>query len=235
MGGYSYICEDIGDSYFDKKNYTQADFYYKKACEKLDYGLRRIESGMDNCEFIADRYRAIGDYKRAEYYKNESASYTNEKAYDYLDKKDYAQAEFYFKKACLKDEEFCNYEAKINQAKGNDYFAKKDYKQAKIYHNKACEKDKDGGICAEIGDYLNDVYYYEKAIEKNQAYIVKYTQKGREFFEKEDYKQAEFYLKQACEKEKEKKKKDYFGDYCEDYNRYGVGMYLLRDMYGHIY
>ena len=227
-----------GDDYFAKKDYTQADIYYNKVCK----------NGYD-CINIGKKYAEIKDEARAEFYYKKAClkdknycdyeeRINQAKGDDYLAKKDYAQAENYYKKACEKSK---SSEACVDYMKGAYYSKKFNKEEANSYFKRACEKDKDGDICNSIysidshsiTSFVDEVdFYLNKACEKNLEYCDNgYIGKGRVFFEKKDYKQAEFYLKQACKKQKEKKEKeDEFGrDCCEDYRLYGVGMYLLRN------
>ena len=261
---YDWTCEMTGENYFYEKNYTQADFFFKKACEKADENS--IDKwGMHICIKIAEKYESIDNIKQAQFYYKEACKKGHcqvgyepyQKAYDYLEKKDYQQAEIYFKKMCEEVRQDCDYKKTINQVKGYDYFAKKDYKQADIYYKKACEKDikeNNGEACI---DYMKGQYYFFD-------YYDHYDDKN--LFEDFEYMktQVNFYFKRACEKDKngticyeigiagmgpsftsvgfvignvaefylkqacKKEKKENYSPYCESYHLYGVGAYVRQ-------
>lgn len=151
-----YNCRNIGDAFLRNEDYTKADFFYQKACEKYI-----AEHSYQRCAAIGNNYLSMENYEKAKFYYKKvcekDKSYCDydaridfAKGDKYLYGKNYKQAEIYYKQACQKSKNYCNGEAKIADAKGEgyrDYFKKGneafldgDYKQAEIHYKKACEK-----------------------------------------------------------------------------------------------
>ena len=154
-------CKEVGDKYFEIKDYKQAKIYYEK-----DTTIRNNYSSLRLGELYLNGLGVKKDDKQARIYFDKACSnHYNESEYCekagaiYLKAKDYKQAKIYYEKACdFGSIESCRILPKIYM---ENLGVKKDDKKVFAYYEKICKMH--NGYCIDVGDKYLEAGDFEKS------------------------------------------------------------------------
>ena len=171
-----------GLEHYDKKNYTEAVKWYRKAAEQ---GHAGAQNNLGYCYkngygVTKDYAEAVKWYRKAAEQGNDLAQYNLGVCYEYGQgvTKDITEAVKWYRKAAAQDYARAQYHIGVCYKQGNG--VTKDYAEAVKWYRKAAEQgdakaQHNLGYCYEYGngvtkDYAEAVKWYRKAAEQGDAY-----------------------------------------------------------------
>ena len=152
-------CKEVGDKYFEIKDYKQAKIYYEK-----DTTIRNNYSSLRLGELYLNGLGVKKDDKQARIYfdkacSNRGSEYCEKAGAIYLKAKDYKQAQIYYERACdFGSIESCRILPKIYM---ENLGVKKDDKKVFAYYEKICKMH--NGYCIDVGDKYLEAGDFEKS------------------------------------------------------------------------